>query len=63
MAVRTADEVVRMNPAGFEPLLPRELGRPSAAQVSADRRVLSLCWSTGDGEVIRLDGALRMAPR
>lgn len=41
--------------AGFEPLLPRELGRPSAAQVSADRRVLSLCWSTGDGEVIRLD--------
>lgn len=41
--------------AGFEPLLPRELGRPSAAQVSADRRVLSLCWHTGDGEVIRLD--------
>ncbi|MGI5195343.1 hypothetical protein ACQEVY_17135 [Streptomyces sp. CA-288835] len=41
--------------AGFEPLLPRELGHPSAAQVSADRRVLSLCWDTGDGEVIRLD--------
>lgn len=41
--------------AGFEPLLPRELGRPLAAQVSADRRVLSLCWDNGDGEVIRLD--------
>jgi len=41
--------------AGIEPLLPRELGRPSAAQVSADRRVLSLCWHTGNGEVIRLD--------
>ncbi|GAA2626620.1 hypothetical protein [Streptomyces vastus] len=41
--------------AGFEPLVPRELGRPSAAQVSADRRVLSLCWDNGDGEVIRLD--------
>ncbi len=41
--------------AGFEPLLPRELGRPAAAQVSGDRRVLSVCWRDGDGEVIRLD--------
>ncbi|NGO12290.1 hypothetical protein G5C60_32950 [Streptomyces sp. HC44] len=41
--------------AGFEPLVPRELGRPTAAQVSGDRRVMSLCWRTGDGEVIRLD--------
>ncbi|WP_246113717.1 hypothetical protein [Streptomyces montanus] len=41
--------------AGFEPLLPRELGRPTAAQVSGGRRVLSVCWRGGDGETIRLD--------
>ncbi|WP_256098470.1 hypothetical protein [Streptomyces agglomeratus] len=36
--------------AGFEPALPAGLGEPTAASVSADRRVLSVCW----GEV-RID--------
>ncbi|MGX1883304.1 hypothetical protein [Streptomyces sp. NPDC055287] len=36
--------------AGFDPVLPAGLREPTAASVSADRRVLSVCW----GEV-RLD--------
>ncbi|MET9515981.1 hypothetical protein [Streptomyces sp. NPDC002994] len=36
--------------AGFDPVLPAGLGEPVAASVSADRRVLSVCW----GEV-RID--------
>ncbi|MFW6694658.1 hypothetical protein [Streptomyces sp. MAR4 CNX-425] len=38
--------------AGFRPPVPRELGTPDAAGVSADGRMVSLCW--GDGRV-RLD--------
>ncbi|MGW7199906.1 hypothetical protein [Streptomyces chryseus] len=36
--------------AGFDPALPSRLGEPVAASVSADRRVVSVCW----GEV-RID--------
>ncbi|MFD5099606.1 hypothetical protein [Streptomyces albidochromogenes] len=31
--------------AGFDPVLPDRLGKPVAASVSADRRVLSVCWA------------------
>ncbi|MER7173461.1 hypothetical protein [Streptomyces mesophilus] len=41
--------------AGFEPLLPDELSGRPAASVSADRRVISLCWRAADGSVIRID--------
>ncbi len=45
---RAADAV------GFTPLVPAELGRPDAVEVSGDGLVLSLSWTTGDGTV-RLD--------
>ncbi|WP_328707903.1 hypothetical protein [Streptomyces mesophilus] len=49
----TVDEAARQ--AGFEPLVPSELSGRPAASVSADRRVISLCWRSADGAVIRLD--------
>ncbi len=49
--------------AGFRPPVPRELGPPDAAGVSADGRMVSLCWAGGGagpgaGGGVRLD-ALR----
>lgn len=41
--------------AGFDPLLPSALGTPAGASVSADRRVLSVCWHPSDGRTIRID--------
>lgn len=45
--------------AGFRPPVPRELGAPDAAGVSADGRMVSLCWAAGDGSggggAVRLD--------
>ncbi|WP_419997330.1 hypothetical protein [Streptomyces boninensis] len=41
--------------AGFRPVLPAELGRPAGASVSADRRVLTVCWRLEDGSLVRLD--------
>jgi hypothetical protein len=38
----------------FTPLVPTALGTPEAVDVSADRRVVSMTWSTADGPV-RLD--------
>ena len=38
----------------FTPAVPAALGEPDGVEVSADRRVLSLTWQTGDGTV-RLD--------
>ncbi|WBB64493.1 hypothetical protein O7599_14325 [Streptomyces sp. WMMC500] len=35
--------------AGFRPPVPREWGPPDAAGVSADGRMVSLCWSAGGG--------------
>ncbi len=39
---------------GFAPLVPAELGAPEAVEVSADRRMVSLGWTTDAGPV-RLD--------
>jgi hypothetical protein len=44
--------------AGFRPPVPRELGPPDAAGVSADGRMVSLCWAgggAGSGGDVRLD--------
>ncbi|WP_369376876.1 hypothetical protein [Streptomyces sp. cg36] len=41
--------------AGFDPLLPSELGRPSAASVSTDGRVLTLCWHPEGARTVRID--------
>ncbi|WP_274561505.1 hypothetical protein [Streptomyces spiramyceticus] len=41
--------------AGFDPVLPRGLGKPVAASVSRDRRVLSVCWRTEGGRTVRID--------
>jgi len=38
----------------FTPLVPAELGEPDAVEVSADRVIVSMSWSTGEGPV-RLD--------
>ena len=40
--------------AGFTPVVPAELGAPDGVEVSADRLVVSLSWTTEDGTV-RLD--------
>jgi len=40
--------------AGFTPVVPAELGAPDGVQVSADRLVVSLSWTTDEGTV-RLD--------
>lgn len=40
--------------AGFAPVVPAVLGSPDGVEVSADRLVVSLTWSTEDG-TIRLD--------
>ena len=49
MTVAEAAELV-----GFTPLLPGELGEPSAVDVSADRTIVSMTWAGADGPV-RLD--------
>ncbi|PKV87417.1 hypothetical protein [Streptomyces sp. TLI_146] len=41
--------------AGFDPLLPSALGEPAGASVSADRRILSVCWHPDGGRTIRVD--------
>ncbi|WP_406342914.1 hypothetical protein [Streptomyces sp. NBC_00648] len=41
--------------AGFDPLLPSALGKPAGASVSADRRILSVCWHPTGGRTIRID--------
>lgn len=41
--------------AGFGPLLPSALGEPVGASVSADRRILSVCWRSDGGRTIRID--------
>lgn len=41
--------------AGFDPLLPSALGRPAGASVSADHRILSVCWHPDGGRTIRID--------
>lgn len=44
--------------AGFAPRIPAELGAPdhvSLDRVSADRPVISLCWTDSDGGTVRLD--------
>ncbi|WHM37050.1 hypothetical protein [Streptomyces sp. BPTC-684] len=41
--------------AGFDPLLPSALGKPAGASVSADRRILSVCWHPDGGRTIRID--------
>ncbi|CAM5259874.1 hypothetical protein GCM10010329_04970 [Streptomyces spiroverticillatus] len=44
--------------AGFSVRLPQSLGRPGGASVSADGRVLSVCWADGGGRgggPVRLD--------
>ncbi|GAA0586181.1 hypothetical protein [Streptomyces crystallinus] len=41
--------------AGFAPLLPSALGEPVGATVSADRRILSVCWRPDGGRTIRID--------
>jgi hypothetical protein len=38
----------------FTPRVPEELGEPDAVDVSADRVIVSMSWSTADG-VVRLD--------
>jgi hypothetical protein len=40
--------------AGFAPVVPSALGDPDGVEVSTDRLVVSLSWSTGHGTV-RLD--------
>ncbi len=39
----------------FTPSVPQSLGTPDGVEVSADRRVLSMSWSTVDEGVLRLD--------
>jgi len=39
----------------FTPSTPQSLGPPDGVEVSADRRVLSMSWSTADEGVLRLD--------
>ncbi|MGH8827262.1 MAG: hypothetical protein ACRDVZ_06595, partial [Jiangellaceae bacterium] len=39
---------------GFTVLMPTELGEPDAVDVSTDRTIVSMSWSTDDG-VVRLD--------
>ena len=39
----------------FTPLVPESLGPPDGVEVSADRRVLSMSWSTADEGVLRVD--------
>jgi len=39
----------------FTPSVPQSLGPPDGVEVSADRRVLSMSWSTADEGVLRLD--------
>ncbi|WP_253911393.1 hypothetical protein [Streptomyces sp. CNQ-509] len=44
--------------AGFRPPVPPRLGAPDAAGVSADGRMVSLCWAAGrgaGGDAVRLD--------
>ncbi|WP_328994569.1 hypothetical protein OG394_08825 [Kribbella sp. NBC_01245] len=40
--------------AGFAPLVPTALGKPDGIEVSADRRVVSMSWGSGE-KTIRLD--------
>ncbi len=40
---------------GFPVLVPTALGRPDGVEVSADRRVVSMSWTTAASGVIRLD--------
>ncbi|PSL06742.1 hypothetical protein CLV30_102128 [Haloactinopolyspora alba] len=49
LTLRTARELV-----GFDPVVPEGLGAPDGAQVSDDRRLLTLTWNDGDATV-RLD--------
>ncbi|MGP3952408.1 hypothetical protein [Streptomyces sp. 7N604] len=47
--------------AGFRPLVPSGLGAPDAVELSADRRVLSLCWTPGErGSAAPADGVVRL---
>jgi hypothetical protein len=39
----------------FPVLLPAELGEPSGVEVSADRRLVSMGWTTDEDGVLRLD--------
>ena len=39
----------------FTPSVPQSLGPPDGVELSADRRVLSMSWSTSDEGVLRLD--------
>lgn len=39
----------------FEPLVPAVLGSPQGIEVSPDRRLLSMSWTSESGGVIRLD--------
>jgi hypothetical protein len=39
----------------FTPVVPAELGPPAGAEVSADRRVLSMSWATDRDGTVRLD--------
>ena len=48
----TVDEAAEL--VGFTPVLPEALGEPDAVDVSADRVIVSMTWSTDDGPV-RLD--------
>jgi hypothetical protein len=48
----SVEEAARL--AGFTPLVPAALGAPDGAEVSADRRVVSMSWGTAAGTV-RLD--------
>ncbi|HEX6935129.1 MAG TPA: hypothetical protein VF227_01275 [Actinomycetes bacterium] len=47
------DEARRL--VAFEPLVPAELGAPQAVEVSGDRRLLSMGWTGGPDQVVRLD--------
>lgn len=40
---------------GFDPVVPRLLGRPDGVEVSSDRRVVSLTWSHPEYGTVRLD--------
>jgi hypothetical protein len=39
----------------FPVWLPAELGVPDGVEVSADRRMVSMSWTTGEQDVVRLD--------
>ena len=52
-ATTTLAEARRLVP--FDVLLPTELGPPQGVEVSADRRVVSMTWSTAADGVLRLD--------